>query len=201
MKLIYAHLLSFCAFALGRRDSMLLDFGKGCLESAIFKAFNLFFRKNVHFVTIWSKKTGERRIRMFAFRATESLEKFLASEKLDFATAENEKNTLLGEALGYPAVAVEDFAKLRAARVKDNDGMVKTGDRIGFNLESWGYDGFVFRPQSLKKIKKWCEEKKIPFEKVRFSYYRAEPSWKWIRLSNEQLEEMLETGKFPKNLL
>lgn len=72
----------------------------------------------------------------------------------------DEKNRLFGEACGYPSFAIDDFIDL------SNIGVVKDGDRLYIKISSWGYDGFIVRPENLSKFKKWLKHEKIPYSKV-----------------------------------
>lgn len=188
------------AFLRGRRNSVLIDFsGNGMpTDKFIFWVVRNFLKKNSKFEKIWKSDFSEYRIDIFLFRDFNHLKKFDISQKMTFAENPVEKPTLLGEALGYPAFAVEDFAELRKLREKDNDGHPKSGDRIAFNLISYGYDAFIFRPKNFAKMKIWCEENNLPFEKAIFKIRNSEIGG-WRNLSGDEIEQIL-SSKNPEKL-
>lgn len=83
-------------------------------------------------------------------------------------------------------------------REKDNDGHPKSGDRIAFKLISYGYDAFVFRPKNFAKLKIWCEENNLPFEKATFRIRNSETG-KWRSLSKDEIEQII-SSKNPEKL-
>ncbi len=105
------------AFRKGRRSSMVLDFQNSNLAEIIELFYwKIFFRKNIYTHKIWNKNCTKSKIRLFAFRNRENLEKYLREEKLNYAKNLEEKTRLMGEALGYPDFAVEDFTEISAKK-------------------------------------------------------------------------------------
>lgn len=145
---------------------MIIALRNSFLDRVIFGIIRQVFCNNIHFQTVWNKAKTESRIEVFLFRKAALLDKFLMAEKLNWGDNFEEKAILMGEALEYPDFAIKDFVNLRKERNIDNDGKPKLGDRLGFKAFDWGYDAFVFRPENLNNLKKWCNEQKIPLEKV-----------------------------------
>ena len=193
-------LKTLIAFIRGRRKSVLIDIFKDetLTDKFIFWIVRNFLKKNSKFEKRWKSDFSDYYTTIFLFRDFNDLRKFDISQKMTFAENPVEKPTLLGEALGYPAFAVDDFAELRKLREKDNDGHPKSGDRIAFNLISYGYDAFIFRPKNFAKMKIWCEENNLPFKKAIFKIRNSEIGG-WRNLSGDEIEQIL-SSKNPEKL-
>lgn len=188
----------FFAFLFGRRKQMWLTFRVGFGERFWFYIFKLFFSKNMIHERKFRKKSGISADDMFLFRDEKNMNKFREAEKLNWKESLVEKTRFYGEALGYPDFAIEDFVELVTMREKDNDGHPKSGDRIAFKLISYGYDAFVFRPKNFAKVKIWCEENNLPFEKATFRIRNSETG-RWRSLSKDEIEQII-SSKNPEKL-
>lgn len=172
------------AFRKGRRSSMVLDFQNSNLAEIIELFYwKIFFRKNIYTHKIWNKNCTKSKIRLFAFRNRENLEKYLREEKLNYAKNLEEKTRLMGEALGYPDFAVEDFTEISA---KKNPN--KT--RLNFKNYDFGFDGITFYIENLSKMQKWCEANKIPFNNSQISIFENDKK-RWHELSKSEISEIL----------
>ena len=172
------------AFRKGRRSSMVLDFQNSNLAEIIELFYwKIFFRKNIYTHKIWNKNCTKSKIRLFAFLNRENLEKYLREEKLNYAKNLEEKTRLMGEALGYPDFAVEDFTEISA---KKNPN--KT--RINFKNYDFGFDGITFYIENLSKMQKWCEANKIPFNNSQISIFENDKK-RWHELSKSEISEIL----------
>ena len=165
------------AFQKGGRSSMGLDF-KTSNFAEIRELFywKIFFRKNIYTHKIWNKNRTKSKIRLFAFRNRENLEKYLRAEKLNYAKNLEEKTRLMGEALGYPDFAVEDFTEISA---KKNPN--KT--RLNFKNYDFGFDGVTF-----------YIENRIPFENSQISIFENDKK-RWRELSKSEISEILNEEK------
>ena len=176
------------AFQKGRRSSMILDFQNSNLaERAELFYWKIFFRKNVYTHKIWNKNRTESKVRLFAFRNRENLEKYLKAEKLNYAKNLEEKTRLMGEALGYPDFAVKDFAEISA---KKNPNKA----RLNFKNYDFGFDGITFYIENLAKMQKWCATNKIPFENSQISIFENDKK-RWHELSKSEISEILNEEK------
>ena len=130
---------------------MWLTFRVGFGERFWFYVFKLFFSKNMIHERKFRKKSGIWADDMFLFCDEKNMSKFRKAEKLNWQESLVEKTRLYGEALDYPDFAIEDFVELATTREKGNGGKPKSGDRIAFNLISYGYDAFIFVQKILRK--------------------------------------------------
>ena len=113
------------AFQKGWRSSMILDFRtSNFTEIRELFYWKIFFRKNVYTHKIWDKNRTKSKVRLFAFRNRENLEKYLKAEKLNYAKNLEEKTRLMGEALGYPDFAVKDFVEISAKRIRTKRALI-----------------------------------------------------------------------------
>lgn len=176
------------AFRKGRRSSMILDFQNSNLAERVeLFCWKIFFRKNVYTHKIWNKNRTKSKVRLFAFRNRENLEKYLKTEKLNYAKNLEEKTRLMGEALGYPDFAVKDFVEISA---KKNPN--KT--RLNFKNYDFGFDGITFYIENLAKMQKWCATNKIPFENSQISIFENDKK-RWRKLSKSEISEILNEEK------
>ena len=176
------------AFRKGRRSSMVLDFRtSNFVEICELFYWKIFFRKNIYTHKIWNKNYTKSKIRLFAFRNRENLEKYLRAEKLNYVKNPEEKTRLMGEALGYPDFAVKDFAEISA---KKNPS--KT--RLNFKNYDFGFDGITFYIENLSKMQKWCEANRIPFDNSQISIFENDKK-RWHELSKSEISEILNEEK------
>lgn len=176
------------AFQKGWRSSMILDFRtSNFTEIRELFYWKIFFRKNVYTHKIWDKNRTKSKVRLFAFRNRENLEKYLKAEKLNYAKNLEEKTRLMGEALGYPDFAVKDFVEISA---KKNPN--KT--RLNFKNYDFGFDGITFYIENLAKMQKWCATNKIPFENSQISIFENDKK-RWCELSKSEISEILNEEK------
>ena len=176
------------AFRKGRQSSMILDFRtSNFTEIRELFYWKIFFRKNVYTHKIWDKNRTKSKIRLFAFRNRENLEKYLRAEKLNYAKNLEEKTRLMGEALGYPDFAVKDFVEISA---KKNPS--KT--RLNFKNYDFGFDGITFYIENLAKMQKWCETNRIPFGNSQISIFENDKK-RWRKLSKSEISEILNEEK------
>ncbi|MFZ2275361.1 MAG: hypothetical protein WAV68_00085 [Candidatus Nanogingivalis sp.] len=195
---VWRELNLFFAFLLGRRRSAWTHFDGKFAGRLIFGLFRFFHGRNIHFYAHWSCDLEPDGVMAFIFKDKENLENFLKADKLSWRENEEEKTRLYGEALGYPDFSIDDFIELAKLRKKDNSGRPKSGDRISFNLISYGYDVFIFRPKNFVKMKKWCEENNLPFDKATFRIRNSETG-KWRSLSKDEIAQIV-SSKNPEKL-
>lgn len=89
----------------------------------------------------------------------------------------------MGEALGYPDFAVEDFTEISAKK-----NLNKT--RLNFKNYDFGFDGITFYIENLSKMQKWCEANKIPFNNSQISIFENDKK-RWRELSKSEISEIL----------
>lgn len=177
MKLAKIQRKMILAFMRRRRASMILVFKNRFKDQM--KAFflQIIFRKNIHFHTIWNKKHTDSKIQVFLFRDMEKLAKYLEAEKFSWGEDDKIKAVLMGEALGYPKFAVDDFIEMTGE---------ESPRKICFRNFDFGYDALVFRAKNLPKMMEWLAKEKIPRQKSSFQIFENR---KWRDLSAEEFKK------------
>ena len=192
MKKFQIRFYSFLAFLTNRRKHLWLSFYPKISDKIWLVIFKLFFSKNIIMTLKENKAKNKVRTDIFLFRNPKNAEKFKQAQKLSWKENEDEKNRLYGEALGYPEFAILDFSELSKERKKDNVGKAKIGDRLGFSYLKYGYEGFIFKPESLSKILDWSKEQKIPQKNIEIEIFNHQIK-KWQSLSENEIKEVLES--------
>lgn len=159
----------FRAFKAGRRNQMWLTFRKSFGDIFWLPIFKICFSKNMICERKFRKKSGIWTEDIFLFRSGEAAKKFRKAQKLNWSENLHEKNRLLGESLGYPKFAIDDFEFLAKQQKELLDGKPTPGDRICVKCFAWGYDAMVCRPENYEKLKDWLKSQQIPLSKCVFS--------------------------------